>query len=195
MILSKREKYIAIGVGIAVGLLVLDQYLLSPFLARDKAITAETDKVQQQLSRATKLMKEQRDLKPVWADMTSGGLKTTREEADSQALNAVREWAQDAGVSIVALGSSRYSEEQKFMVSTFHVTGTGRMQSISKLMWALETAPIPVRVNEIQITPQKEGTDNLQVQLTVSTLSALTAEPEKPDRRTSVSHVDLGGRW
>jgi type II secretory pathway component PulM len=195
VILSKREKYIAIGVGIAVGLLVLDQYLLSPFLARDKAITAETDKVQQQLSRATKLMKEQRDLKPVWADMTSGGLKTTREEADSQALNAVREWAQDAGVSIVALGSSRYSEEQKFMVSTFHVTGTGRMQSISKLMWALETAPIPVRVNEIQITPQKEGTDNLQVQLTVSTLSALTAEPEKPDRRTSVSHVDFGGRW
>jgi type II secretory pathway component PulM len=194
VILSKREKYIAIGVGIAVGLLVLDQYLLSPFIARDKAIAAETDKVQGQLSRATKLMKEQRDLKPIWADMTSGGLKTTREEADSQALNAVREWAQDAGVSIVALGSSRYSEEQKFMVSTFHVTGTGRMQSISKLMWALETAPVPVRVNEIQITPQKEGTDNLQVQLTVSTLSALSGDLEKPDRRSSMSRVDFGGR-
>ena len=194
MILTKRERNIAIGVGLAVAIFVLDQYLLAPYFERQKQIGDATSKVTLQLARADKTFNMERRLKRVWTDIISGGLKTDASEAESQALNAVREWAQDAGVVLTALKPERASQEGKFQVISFHVTATGPMRAISKLTWAMETAPIPVRVNDLQLTPRKEGTDDLQVQMSVSTVSVQPGETEKPDRRGAVSHVDLGGR-
>ena len=56
------------------------------------------------------------------------------------------------------------------------------MLSIANLLWSMETATIPVRVNDLQILPRKEGTNDLTLQLTVSTL-CLLPEPA----RTAVS--------
>ena len=39
-----------------------------------------------------------------------------------------------------------------------------------KLLWSLETATIPVRVNDMQVTPRREGTDDLTIRLSVSAL-------------------------
>ena len=194
MILTKRERNIAIGVAAAALLFALDQYLLSPYFDQRKFITDGTTKAQVQWAKGTKTLNSQRKLKPVWADIIAGGLKTDASDAESQALNAVREWAQDAGVILTALKPERASQEGKFQVISFHVTGTGPMRAISRLTWAMETAPIPVRVNDLQLTPRKEGTDDLQVQMSVSTLSVMPGEAEKPDRRGAVSRADFGGR-
>jgi hypothetical protein len=67
------------------------------------------------------------------------------------------------------------------------------MRSIARLTWALETAQIPVRVNEMTITPRKEGTDDLQIQLSVSTLSTPEALEKQPERKTTLSRNDAAG--
>ena len=52
MILTKRERNVAIGVGLAVAIFVLDQYLLSPYFERQKqesVVTAPSDGILQSL--------------------------------------------------------------------------------------------------------------------------------------------------
>lgn len=173
MVLSSREKYIAIGTAAAVAILVLDQLALSPYLARRTAINTERAQVMEDLNKANDLFTRQRKLRNVWANIEKGGLKVDSSAAESQALQAVLDWAQSAGVELAAIKPERSTQEKWFQVIRFHVTANGPMASISRLLWSLETAAIPVRVNDVQIIPRREGTDDLTVQLGVSTLCLL----------------------
>ena len=179
MILTKREKYIAIGVGAAMAILLLDSYVLSPFVERHRKINEGMDNVTAQIARAGKLVKQEKELKPVWARITTMGLKPASSEAESQAENAVQELIRDSGLSLTAIKPDRPSVDGQFEVVGIHATATGRMGAIGKLVWALETTPIPMRIVDLVVTPQKEGTDQLQVQVTVSTLSTTAIEPDK----------------
>jgi type II secretory pathway component PulM len=170
VVLSKRERYISIGVGAAVALLAMNYLLWEPYAQRRDEVLAIRDDVSAQQKAAAETFDRQHRLKPIWTDITNGGLKTDPAEADSQARHAVLDWMQSAGVNLKAVNPERTTNVNQFQVISFHVTGTAHMPSLARLLWSLETATIPVRVNDLQIKPQKEGTDELTVDLSISTL-------------------------
>ena len=55
--------------------------------------------------------------------------------------------------------------------------GTGSMNAVSRFLWRVETAGIPLRVKEMQLGSRKEGADDLTVQLRLSTIYAPGARP------------------
>jgi hypothetical protein len=178
--LNKRERQLAIGVVVVVGGLLAYQYVWDPFWAAERKAADDLNHANEQLARADRLFKRERDLKHVWNDMIAGGLSGSADAAISQAMNAVNAWMQRTRVSTIGLKPERTTTENKFLVSSFHLEGGGNMASISRLINALETADIPVRINELQIRPQKrEGTDDLKVDMSVSTLS-IQPDADKP---------------
>jgi hypothetical protein len=63
---------------------------------------------------------------------------------------------------------------------------------VGMLLWAVETAAIPVRVDDLTIKPRaREGFDDLTIDLSVSTLSSIP-EPAAPGHPT-VSMADQAG--
>ncbi len=178
--LSKRERSIAIAVIVVVAAVIVYQFLLVPYLKERQTVADNRAHVSEQLADAERLFKRQEGLKKVWMEIKSGGLKSSRGQAESQAQQAVLEWAKSAGVNVASLKPERDVTQNQFQVISFHVTGYGSMQSISTLLWSLETATIPVRVNDLQITPRKEGTDDLTLQISVSTLCLPPDSTNKP---------------
>lgn len=170
MVLSKREKYVGIGVGAAVALLALDSLLLTPYFDKLRAIDKQRTELRQQDSHGKEVMDRRRRLEPVWTEIQRGGLRSNASEAESQARRAVLAWAQSSGVFVTALNPDRTTNIGKFQVVSLNATGNGSMPQLARLMWAMETAMIPVRVNEMTITPRREGTDELQIKFVVSTL-------------------------
>ncbi len=189
MVISKRERYVGIAAIAAAALLGLDSYLLTPYLTQRDAIAAGRDDAKRRLSEADSLFERQRRLRDLWAEMQRGGLKVNPSQAESQALQAVLDWAQGAGVELAALKPERSTQEGKFQVISFNVTGNGSMASISRLLWSLETASIPVRLNDMQITPRKEGTDDLSVRLSVSALCMPPEADAKPERISAAASL------
>jgi hypothetical protein len=170
VVLSKRERYIAIGVAAAVGLLLLDRFVLTPYAALRDSIATEQHQVMDSLTNADLLFTRQRQLRKVWTQMEQGGLKTDPSQAESQALGALLEWTRSAGVNLAALTPERTVQQEQFRVISFSVKVTGPMAAMSRLLWAMESATIPVRVTELRINPQREGVDDLSMQMSVSTL-------------------------
>jgi hypothetical protein len=105
--------------------------------------------------------------------MQAGGLGQDVSSAESQALQAIVNWTQAARLNLTALKPERASTQGQFQVIGFRIVATGPMRSISQLLWSIETAALPLRVTDFQITPRKEGTDDLTVQIGVSTISRL----------------------
>jgi hypothetical protein len=173
VVLSKRERYIAIGVIAVVVILALDQIILEPFLTKRSDLAKADTEAMTAIDHGNDTLAKERKLRPIWTAMQAGGLKADPATAESQFLHALRDWAQESQLTLTALKPERNAIENKFQLISYRATATGSMRSITEMLWRIETAPIPVRINDLEITPRKEGTDDLSVQFGVSTLSQL----------------------
>jgi hypothetical protein len=191
MILSKREKYIAIGSAAALLLLVLDYFVISPYFEERDAIAARSAGLYQKLDDANTLFDRERRLRKIWEEMQKGGLNVDASTAESQALHAVIDWADASGMTLSGLRPGKTTQEGKFLVISFNVTGTGAMPDIARMLWSLESASIPVRVSDMQLKPRKEGTDDLLAQFT---LSALCLPPDSPASNQPLSSASALNR-
>lgn len=186
MALTKRERTISLVVAGALAIFLLDQYALTPMLSRGSQIETESRECQLQDKKAQQLFVKNRKLGGKWSEMNAAGLGSDASTAESRLLHSIRDWAQDSGLNLASVKPERSEPERQFQKITFRASGTGPMSAVSKFLWQVETAKIPVRIADLQLSSRKEGMDDLSLQLSVSTL-CLAQKPEAPVA------VDAGG--
>jgi hypothetical protein len=171
--MTKREKQIGIGMLAALAAFGLDQWVVQPYWDTHTTLVAAISKAQSDIQDAHRLFNTERLEQPKWKAMieAANGLKSERYAAESQAEKTVLQWATGLGVNINNLTTEGVPKaENKFLVINFHATGLGSMQAISRMLNSLEIGQVPIRINDIQINSRREGTDDLQIQMLISTL-------------------------
>ncbi len=176
MSLSKRERNLAIGAGATVGSLLLYFVILSPLLDSWDALKKGQQDVDQQRNDAQLVFDKQARLQKVWKAMLGAGLQSDASLAESQAENAAYKMAGQAGVTNISLKTERPTTEGSFQVTGFSVDGNGSMRQISQLVYLMESGSIPLHVTEVQILPLREGTDDLKIHLSFSTICLLAPD-------------------
>ena len=169
MVFTKREKTIIAATLAALCLLVLDVYVLTPLLTERAAVKANMEQRVAELDTAGSLLQRRRLLGPKWQGMLVGGMKRDPTEAESQLLRSLRDWSAEVGVKL-SLRPERSTAKSELPEIIVHTTGTGSMAAVSRLLWRVETAAIPVQVKMLQLGSRKQGTDDLSLHLRVSTL-------------------------
>jgi hypothetical protein len=182
VVFSNRERYVAIAVAAAVAIFGADRYLLTPYMARlDKART-DQEVASLKLDSQTKTLRQQRELRKVWSDMRSrGSLVPDAFQAEAQLMQALQALADETGVKVSGRKAEQPVREGDFYRTGVQFGGTGSTASISKFLWRLETAPLPIRVSELTLRSRQPNTDELIVTLNVSTLS-IVPSADTPDQ-------------
>jgi hypothetical protein len=170
MILSKREQFIIAATVIVVAAVVLYNYVLTPLLDCCDEVAAQKQMKLAEMERGRELLDRRRQIAPKWNEMTASGLKRDPAEAVSQILHAVQDWSKEAGLKLASVKPERLPEKKTLQEIAFQATGTGSMNAVSRFLWRLETAKVPIRVKELQLGTRKEGADDLTLQLRLSTL-------------------------
>jgi len=189
MAFTQREKIIIAATIAVLCLLVLDLYVLTPVLDEREAVGARKQRLLGRFAEATSLLERRRLLGRKWDQMLADGMKQDPVEAESQLLRSLRNWSDDAGVSLSSLRPERSGEKTELPEITVHAAATGSMWSVTRLLHRIETARIPVQVKMLQLGSRKDGADDLSLHLRVSTLYAPdrsnTAEspPKRPRLR------------
>lgn len=181
MVLSQRERYLAIGVGAVVALFLVDHFAIEPYRDARRRIVRDQDAVVREIDDARTLFDRQRRLRPVWAEIQQGGLMTDASLTDALTQHAVLDLAQWAGMNVEFLKPTPRQPTGKFLVLKYELSGSGSMYTLSKFLWAVETATIPIHIDESQIVPHKEGADDLSLRLVVSAL-CMPPVDDKSDR-------------
>ncbi len=52
----------------------------------------------------------------------------------------------------------------------FTVAGRGRLESVARFLWQIETAALPVKIKDMQLGSSSEAGDSMSVQLHLSAL-------------------------
>lgn len=177
MVFSKRERMIVAATVVALCVLVLDLYVLTPFLDQRAAVRADRTQLLAKLGQAETLLKRRRLLDGRWRGMLAGGMTHDAADAESQLLRAIRDWSDEAGMELTSLRPERSAGVSALPEIIVHAAGSGTMAAFTRLLRRIETARIPVKVKTLQLGGRKEGMDDLSVHLKVSTLYAPPVAP------------------
>lgn len=156
--------------GAALGLFVVNRYAIDPYIAARASVVAERATLTAQNIDVQRMFTKQKRLDRDWRAMVNGGLKSDAGDAEQQLYESVRDWAREAGVAVLTSDPQRVTRNERTQIVRLRVTGTGTTASFSKLLWKLETSPIPVKVDEFTLTSRSQGNDDLAVTMAVSTL-------------------------
>jgi len=189
MTFSRRERAILLATVAVLGALMLDRFALTPLLDWSDRVEARQSVLVRKMAGARTVLQRRRVMEPRWRSMIAGGLKGDPGEAESQILHAVGQWAREAGVNLVSLRPERSTEETALPEIDVQVSAAGPMAAVSRFLWRLETADIPVRAKSLQLSARKEGADDLSLQLKISTLYL----PGQPASKAASKEARQGG--
>ena len=179
---TTRERYFMIGVAAAVGLWAGDHFVFTPYRDARLAVAADLEAAREDEAAVVRLRREERRMRRAWSHMRAAGIESPPSELEGRVLHAMRTWAQSAGVAHLSLRPSRVNRDHGFVQVVVHAGGSGSTAAVARLLWSVESATnVPIRVDELRLTPAKEGADDLQIELTVSTLCTPPAAGQKPD--------------
>jgi Tfp pilus assembly protein PilO len=182
--MSKREKWLLYGVMGVLAILLIDSYVLTPLLDEQETLQIEQNRILTDIKNNQKMLLDRKALMSKWSGMLSTGLKRDPADAEGQMLRALRDWAKDSGVSLSSFKTDRPESKETLKEVHVQATGNGNMEAISKLMFKMQSAQFPLKVTEFQLGSRNENTNELALQLKISTLfraaDAKVATAEKP---------------
>jgi type II secretory pathway component PulM len=170
MMLSKRERKIAVFTVIILGAAGLYQIVLSPLLDRWDNASRRLELAQTELERANMIFSADLSARRKWKEMAADSVPATYAAAESQLLNHVGDWAREAGFTPTSLKPERNEREQGYQKITVRAAAVATMHNVARFLFAVQNADIPVRVSDIEITARREGTDELTMQVGLSTI-------------------------
>lgn len=187
MVLNKRERTTAIVVGACFVLLGVYYFIVTPYIdsrdAQQKQIAKLQSTVTDMKNKRSMAITDQKD----WDKMLSETLQQSPADASIQAIDDVTQLAQSCNVTVTAYRPENNLADDKatFNPETIRFTGTGTFHAVARLMYRLENPNFPVKVLSVGLSPhEKEGIDNLQVNLSVATI-AYNKASETTNNRTN----------
>lgn len=170
--MSERERYIGIGLGAVLVLLVLNYVFLDPYLKGRKALQDQIAKDTKEIEQNKMIERRHSNLVAQWNEMIKGGMKTAPSEAQLQLDTAMFDWALHAGLKPVDRKRQDAAPEkvggQMYQKSKLHFIGAGTMRAASLMIWSVETGVLPVHIDDVNITSAKEGMDDIKIEMDVT---------------------------
>ncbi|MEX2673652.1 MAG: hypothetical protein WD294_16250 [Phycisphaeraceae bacterium] len=188
--MNRREQMLALGAAVAIGLLVLDSYVISPIAEAYQELEDRRLVALEELRDARSLLNAHRGAQQRYRHMMTVGLTDNASLAESQALHSMRSWAADADLTLASMQPDRRSttrvttgfgdQKDRETLSEIEISAraSGSLESIAQLLYELETADVPVRVNRIRLA-QRTGESDLALELRASTIYRETTEADE----------------
>jgi hypothetical protein len=189
MVLSKRERFISIAAIVAVAALMIDGLLLGPYLDWRNSLAAQCKSQAAALDDARNALAREAQLRQMLAGMDAS-MTSDSSAAEGQLLHLVHNWEQQAAVTNASFERLRTIEEHGFVHLTYRISAEGPTQAMAMLLYRIETAAIPMRIDDLAVSTKGDGGDNLQINLTIS---SLCRSQKLPGQRAAAQNAVAGG--
>ncbi len=167
MVLTKRERILAIVTGVVLGALAINSAIIKPLSAWRQETEDEKLELEAQVQEAQSLLERRRLLEGKWRGLLSEGMKSDA-DAERRIARALDEWSRQTGLSLSSTKPDRSVTEKGMNEVTFAVAGRGTMESVASFLYRVETSELPVKVTNMQLGA--ESGDNLSLQLHLSAI-------------------------
>ncbi len=147
-----RPTLLKIVAGAAVGLFVLDSFVIEPAFHAWSEQGERIAALRKKVDSGNKLLEREKIIRDRWADMQRANLPDDDSAAMSGAINAMARWILSSGIGLPSLTPPQQPREDNgYDDFEFRATVTGNETSIGQFLYMMETDPIPVNLEECEI--------------------------------------------
>jgi hypothetical protein len=147
--------YLKIAAGVCAGFWLLDWAVISPVMSSWTSQSARIDALRQKVERGQQLIDREDAIRRKWAQMTQANLPTEVSAAESAAFQAISRWSRVSGISW-SLTTRWQDQDPGYQTFECRATATGSQAALSRFIFELETDPIPVSLDQYEITTRDE---------------------------------------
>lgn len=170
MALTDRERKIMIIALGAVLILVANQYILTPVMQKRSEAKQTRVELAAQVEQSLAALERKKILRQRWAQMQDDGLGKDVQKAESMVYRYIEDSSSRSGLELGSVQPDRVSAEDKLGKIDFVLSGTGSMAAVTRFMWELETANIPLKVKSYQLGSKNETAREMTLQMELSTI-------------------------
>ncbi len=179
--LPERQRWLIIGAGTMVALLILDSILFTPLAKRWQDHSAEILKLGKSVGDGRNLLVRGAQLERTWTEMQANALARDPAQAEQDVIAAFDQWGRANNIELGSIrpqwkrgGTNRYS------LLECRVDATGSLPMLSHFIYELERSPLALRVDSIEMTARDQGGQKLTLGLIVSGLRLTPLERKQP---------------
>jgi hypothetical protein len=165
-----RQRLLVLVAAVAVGLLAFETVIVKPLVAFWKPRAARLEKLRKSVADGNDIIGRERSLLATWDTMRTNTLPKEISTAESTMLRAFARWARDGSVTLNSVRPQWKRLGPDAQTLECRVDVAGNLPNLTRFLYAVETDPLAVRVDTVQIMARDTGGQQLTLGLEVSGL-------------------------
>jgi len=182
MVLSKRERILAIATLVVLGALALNATLIKPLSERRQQTTNAKLELEAQIAEAQNTFERRKLLERKWKGLLPSDMRSDA-DTESRIARAMNEWSRQTRLTLTSVKPERSTTDKGMNEIMFVVAGRGGLEAVASFLYRLETSELPVKVTEMQLGSAGESTDSMSLQLRIS--AVYPGAPSKASDKSS----------
>lgn len=167
---ERRRRILIAAVILCAGIWLADNVVITPLYTVWTARSARMQELQQDLAKSTGLLDRRSELKARWEDMKKRALPNRVSDAEQAVFESVSRWAGESHLTVNSLKPRWTHLKREAETLEIELEGLGSMESVVRFVYELESAPLPLRVEDMQIASQDKEGGSLKLSLRFSGL-------------------------
>jgi hypothetical protein len=178
--IKNRQKFLTILTLTVIGLLVLDKIAVPPLTKLWHSRSAELASLKDQVNHGASLQRRKESLRQEWATIKSSALTNDTTLAQQQLLTGLYRWAQTSGIQIDNITPNpKQGADASYKILDCRVDATGSIDLLSRFMYELETDPMALKVQSVEMTSKDNTGQVIGLGVQISGLILTGLEPKK----------------
>lgn len=179
--LPDRQKWLVIAAGAVVALFILDRVVFTPLTAMWKAHSADIARLQKSVSDGRLTIARATQTQRVWSEMQANALPKDPAQAEQDVLSAIDRWVRANNIEITSFRPQwKRGGTDKYSLFECRIDAVGAMPTLSHFIYDLESSPLALHVDSLELTSRDDGGSKLSLGLIVSGLRLIPLERKQP---------------
>ncbi|MDP8243368.1 MAG: hypothetical protein P9L94_04745 [Candidatus Hinthialibacter antarcticus] len=175
---ENRQRTLVIAAILCFALFAGDKLIASPLIAYWQETAEDVAALRQSLAEGELLLSREGSLRNRWHIMQRDALPADKPQAESLVLQAVDHWVNESGVNILSFKPQWKDQDDTYFTLECRASLQGPIRSITHFLHQLESDPLSLKVEDIDLIARDETGNELT--LTV-VFSGLQFKPDTDD--------------
>ena len=167
---ANREKLLLVAAVTAVVVLFGDKFILGPMVEAWKDRATRIEELDKQVVRGRALMERESSIRKKWALMWRGGIPISKSSSENKILESVDRWAKESRISFTSIKPTWRTSDKGHLLLECRANGYGDLEMIARFVHALESDPLALKVDTLELSQRDEKGESLGMNLNFSGL-------------------------
>ena len=166
----RRQTMLLAGAAVCVCILAADKLFITPSVRAWDRRTERIRELQVAIAKSESLLSQRGRWRERREAMRERMLPAVPSEAEDVVVKSVDRWARESGLQLTSLRPRLRAGGEERSLLEVSVAGTGSMEAVSRFLFELETAPLALAVEELDISSRKQAGTSLLLSLRLTGL-------------------------